>query len=264
MAFKPSAAQLNKLRKAVRSYNSAVSRLAKSGRFDVVPYKTSMAREREFVSSAQDLNLRVKQLRRILTTEKADAQKAVEFHGEVMPAYMRDEIRNIVKSTNERRKAIRSELFPDFDEMTRPQQAAALSNRNLMDLEESDYVTQGGFESLLDEEYPNIPKKAEVYISVWEDFGGSSEVSQMIREMAEQDPEGFERLMESPDIEKEIEYVYGEVGAGSGAGYVGKSGYTYKRQSGFRGNQINRYKNAREYWEEQYMDFKNREGYFHD
>lgn len=262
MAFTPNAAQLKALRKAVTSYNSAITRMQKSGKYDVRPLKTSMAREKEFITSKQDLNLRVKQLRRILTTENKGAQDPVEFHGSTMPRYMKDEIRNVVRLANERRKALRSELIPWFEDYTPVQKANVLSNRNLAELHEEDYTTGEDFEDLLEEQYPNIPAKAEIYIDVWEDFGGSSEVSEMIREMAEEDPDGFQRLMESDDIEKEIEYVYGDVGAGSGASFTGKSGFQYKRQSGFRGNQINRYRNAEAYWEEQYQDFQNREGYF--
>lgn len=250
MAFIPNAAQLSALRKAVKAYNSAVGRMARSGKFTVVPFKTSMTREKEFISSAQDLKLRVAQLRRVLTTEKKGAQNPVNFHGEVMPAYMRDEIKNIVKSSNERRKAIRSELFPNFDELTPVQQASVVSNKNLSPLDEADYSTAQDFEDLLDEEYPNMPKKAEIYIDVWLENNGDSETADLIREMANENPEGFQRLMEGPDIEKEIEYIY-------------PNEFKAKRRgSAFKEPMINRYEKARAYWHEQYENFKENRGYF--
>ena len=250
MAFIPNAVQLSKLRKAVRSYNSAIGRLSASGKFTSVPFKTSMAREKEFISSAQDLNLRVKQLRRILTTEKKGTQDPVEFHGEVMPKYMRDEIKNIIKSSNERRKAIRSELFPDFDELTPIQQAPLLSNKNLMPLDEADYSTPQDYEDLLEEEYPNIPFKAELYIDTWLSNKGDPEIARIIREIATENPDGFKKLMESPDIEKDVEYVYPDEQTAK------------TRGSAYKEPMINRYNKAAAYWRQQYSDYKAGKGYF--
>lgn len=254
MAFELNAQQLAALRKAVKSYNSAIDRMAKSGKYDVIPTKTNMFREKEFISDKTDFNLRVKQLRRILTTEKKGAQDAVDFHGYVMPRYMRDEIKNIVRSSNERRKAIRSELFPNFDELTPLQKANVTSNKNLMPLDEADYSTPEDFDDLLQEEYPNIPMKAEIYIDEWNKNRGNPEVPKLIREIAQGDPFGFQRLMEGPDIEKEIEYIYSDD--------LTASGQNKSRGSAFKEPMINRYAKAEAYWREQYEDYKAHRGYF--
>jgi hypothetical protein len=228
--------------------------MAKSGKYDVIPSKTNMFREKEFISDKTDFNLRVKQLRHILTTEKKGAQDAVEFHGYVMPRYMKDEIRNIVRSSNERRKAIRSELFPNFDELTPLQKANVTSNKNLTPLDESNYSTAEDFDDLLQEEYPNLPIKAEIYIDVWNENNGSPEIPELIREMAQEDPYGFLKLMEGPENEKEIEYIYPDS--------VTASKQSKRRGSGFFEPMINRYQKAEAFWREQYEKFKKHEGYF--
>lgn len=261
MAYTPSSSDLAKLRKAVKAYNAAVDRLYNTGNFDYVPLKTNMFQEREFINSKSELNTRIKQLRRILTTEKPDAQTPVIVNGASVPKYMVDEAESIARDINSTRRALRDSLYPEWEEMSPQQKAVALSNRNLSDIDPEDYYTDYDLQDLVDEQYQSVMKKADVYISVWEDFNGASDIPDKIREMAENDPDGFKILMESPDIEKEIEYVYGDVGAG-GSKYTGKSGFKYKRPSAFRGSMINRYSSAETYWREQYSDFLARRGYF--
>ena len=267
MSYTPTAKTLMKLRKAIKSYNSAIDRMAKSGKFDYLPLKTNIVQELEFIENSKQMNTRIKQLRRILTTEKNDAQDIVRVWnvntGEVgfAPKYLQDEIKYITRDINSTRKALRESLYPEWDTFSPQQQAAALSNRNLVELDPEDYIDGMDLKDLLDEQYSSVMKKADVYISVWQDFNGNPEIPGMIREMAENDPDGFKRLMESADIEKEIEYVYGDVGAG-GTTYTGRSGYKYNRVSAFRGSMINRYSSAEEYWIEQYNDYQTKQGYF--
>jgi len=103
---------------------------------------------------------------------------------------------------------------------------------------------------LLQEEYPNLPVKAEIYIDVWNENNGSPEIPELIREIAQEDPFGFQRLMESPDLEKEIEYIYSDEFSGK------------RRGSAFKEPMINRYGKAEAYWREQYEDYKAHRGYF--
>lgn len=267
MAYTPTAKTIQKLKAAIKSYNSAISRMAQSSNYSYLPLKTNIVVELEHIYSSKDMRTRIKQLRRILTTVNKGAQKPVvigtdeEGYKITAPKYLVDEVKYIVRDINTERQALRQSLYPDWDIMSKPEQAIALSNRNLTPLREEDYITGEDLNELVSEQYAGVMKKAEVYISVWEDFNGDPRIPDMIREMAEGDPDGFRVLMESPDVEKEIEYVYGDVGAG-GSVYTGKSKFEYKRASAFRGSQINRYSSAVEYWEEQYQDYHNRTGYF--
>lgn len=261
MPYTPTAKTLMKLRKAIKSYNSAINRLAASGKYDFVPLKTNMVQEMEFIENSKQMNTRINQLSRILTTNNKNAQNPVNLNGFIVPQYMRDEMSYIIRDENSSRQALRKDLYPEWDSLSPQQQAAALSNRNLVELDPEDYTDGSDLQDLLNEQYSGVMKKADVYISVWQDFNGNTEIPGMIREMAENDPDGFKRLMESADIEKEIEYVYGDVGAG-GTTYTGRSGYKYNRVSAFRGSMINRYSSAEEYWIEQYNNYQTKQGYF--
>ena len=267
MPYTPTAKTIQKLKSAIKSYNAAISRMEQSGNYSEVPLKTNIVQEMEFINSSDDMRTRIAQLNRIKTTVNKNAQKPVIVgtyeNGSpiTVPKYMVDEANYIANDINSTRRALRESLYPDWESMAPQHQAVALSNRNLMELDPEDYYTGEGLQDLTDERYQSVMKKADIYISVWEDFNGDPRIPAMMREMAEGDPDGFKVLMESPDLEKEIEYVYGDVGAG-GSTYRGKSGFKYKRVSAFRGSQMNRYSSAVEYWEEQYSDFQNRTGYF--
>lgn len=244
MAFVFNPAQLLRLRKAVYSYNAAVKRMAASGKYDVVPNPTTMARERELISNARDLSTRIKQLRRVLTTVKKGSQNVVTFKGIKMPKYMKDEIRNIVRDLNKERKQLREELFPDWDELSPRQRATAQSDRNLNDLHEEDYTTAEDFDDLNDEKYPNMPRQAEIYIDTWLNNGENPEIPKLIREMA-QCEYGFKLLMESPDIEKEVRYIYPD-----------DKNTPYKEPYSIRISK------ATQYWLDMYADYNAHTGYF--
>jgi len=253
MAFILNPAQLLRLRKAVRAYNAAVDRMVASGKYDVVPNKTNMVQEKEFISSARDLSTRVRQLRRILTTERKDAQTPVRFKGVVMPQYMKREIRNTVRDQNAERRGIRETLVPNYDELSPQRRATLLSNRDLQDLHEEDYIDPESFDELLSEKYPNIAKRTDIYIDQWLNVNGSEEVADMIREMSTC-VEGFKILMQSPDIEKEIDYIY--------EGAAPSSSSKARRASAFKEPQTERISKADSYWRERYNDYLNHTGYF--
>lgn len=258
MAFVPNAKQLAKLRAAVKAYNAAVRRLDASGRFDVVPNTTSTAQERDRISSARELSTRVRQLRRILTTERSDAQDTVTYKGVTMPKYMKREARNIVRDRNAERREIREKLYPNWEQMSPMQRATAQSSRDIHELHEEDYTDAESFDSLIDEEYPNLPKKAEAYISVWEANGENPAIPALIREMATCEF-GFKVLMNSPDIEKEVEYIYMD---SHDAEFVSYKKRGNRRASAFKEPYRERISKATQYWYDRYDEYLRREGYF--
>lgn len=125
------------MRKAVRSYNAAVDRMARSGKYDTVPERTTMREEQAFVNDmgrgARGLNQRIAQLRRILTTVRKDAQDVVTMSdGRTAPKWLKREIGYANRARNRDRAQRLSRLYPDFDRLSRPQQAQRLADANLM------------------------------------------------------------------------------------------------------------------------------------
>lgn len=254
----PNTKQLNTLINAVNAYNEVRDAMEQSGQYDVVPNRTSVERELDtYISDKRSFNDRVKQLKRI--TNK-DAAKPVVRYGIVVPKYFRDEVKNAVRQSDTRRAATRLELFPNWGEMTSVEKAEALSNKNLEPLFEEDYYSAEMFDYLMEDIFPNMDKKSQGYINVWLDNGGDEYTASHILEMANENPEGFRRLMESPDIEKDIEYIYPTEGDFTG----NVSGYKYKRGSAYKDDYTLRMNKASAYWEDQYEDFLNHRGYFHD
>ena len=97
---------------------------------------------------------------------------------------------------------------------------------------------------------------------MWLDNNGSQRVADMILEMSEC-RYGFSLLMESPDIEKEIDYVY-EGSETFNSNWNNRKGKHRKqtRASSFKEPYEDRIGKAEKYWEEQYQDYLNRTGYF--
>lgn len=254
------AKQLTNLVRRVNAYNRVVNSWADSGIYSSTPLETSVTQEMEYISDNRSYNERMAQLGRALPSKNRHAADPVFFKGLIVPQYMRNETRNIVRQENRQRANYRASLFPLWDYMKPSEQAAAISNKNLQDLDEEDYIGSGtDYDDLISVHYMNMPKKAEIYIDVWIDNGGDEDIPEIIRYLADNDPDGFRKLMESPDIEKDIEYIYPD-GLG---GYTGAhTGWNYKRGSAYKTEQQVRFDKAAWYWREQYMDYQNREGYF--
>ena len=247
----------NRLKKAIRSYNYYRDKMAKSGKFDYVPERTSLTKEREFISDMTDLEERLAILERI---SKEGADDPVEHFGYTIPRYMKNELRNALRQSNDRRAEFRLSFYPDWELMVTPQQYEAFSNRNLEDLIEKDFITSEDFEQLMEDVFPNMPKKTAAYIEVWLDMTNDEETAAMIMEMAENNPKGFRKLMESPDQQKEIEYIYPDE---FNIKKTGRSGFRYNRASADKAVGFNeRIRNAKDYWSNRYNDYLNDRGYF--
>lgn len=256
------AAQLLELRKAIKSYNSVIGRWQSSGKYELIPNKTTIAQELDYITSNRTFRERVNQLKRASSRVKKDSGKVVMRKGYAVPKYMADEVRNMTRQKNQENARKRKRLIPDYELLKPVEKARILSNKNLTDFQEDDTFADGdpfAYDALLRETYPNMTKRAQVYIDVWLDMNGDPEVARMIMEMAERDPEGFDLLMESADLEKEIEYIYPD----TKQTFIGShSGYEYKRSSAWKGDQTTKMISATNYWIGQYEDFQNGKGYF--
>lgn len=239
-------AQERRLRTAVSKYNAAISRMEKSGKYDVLPNKTTIAREKNFIETRDELYQREKELGRILVKNKPDALDIVGMDGYTAPKYLADEIKYAIRSINERRRNQREQLltransFRDeipnnvvspLDEIT------MLSNKNLINLNEDNYFNGDDLDVLLDEMYPQTYKYAELYKEQWEQYNGDPMVSDVIDYMAENYPDELNLIFESGDDEVEINYIYSS------------------DKSSDKTPEVNRHKNIKDYWNEVYHQY---------
>lgn len=247
--------QLSKLSKAVRSYNTAITRMAKSGKYDSLPNYTDVESERAHIRTRQQLDTRVKQLGRILKKNNPSADKPVEVNGLTVPQYLKKEIQNTARTVNDERRKYRETLFGDFEGMSEIRKATLMANKNLADVHEEDYVTGDDFDDLLSELYPDLRDYIDKYINVWEDFGGDEEVIEIIERFGEENPEKFKEIIEGDYDETQIDYIYPS--KGSTGPRRNKHAYNYaNRGSANLTPQVNRYDNVVRFWkrmEEEYL-----------
>lgn len=257
MGWSLSAKEAMLLKRRINAYNRVVQGWQESGIYSSTPLTTTFERELNYVTTKRRYNERMAQLGRALSSNKK-ASNPVVFHGLVVPEYMRNEVRNISRAKNQQFAEMRKTYFPQWDILSPQRKLAEMSNHNYYDIDERDYIeTPTHYEELIEIEYPDMPKAAEIYISMWEDFKGDSDIPDIIRFLAAKDPQGFYNLMESPDKEKDINYIYPSFQET----YYGKH-YTYKNQSADRTPHADRLEYAAEYWRQQLQDYYNREGYW--
>ena len=258
MAWVISAKEITAAKRRINAYNKAVKKMWDSGLYAVAPLPTTFEQEMKYMTSKRRYNERMAQLGRALPSINRHAADVVTYHGFEVPRYMRDEVKNIVKSKSSEYKEMRKQFIPAWEHLSPQRRLAEQANKNYGDMYEEDYIdSPESYQELLDIEYPDVPVVAERYIEVWEDMNGDPNIPNIIRELAMKDPDGFMLLMESPDVEKDIEYIYP-----SSADIISGSHYTYKRQSAYKSPHQNRMAFATDYWYEQMNDFYNREGYF--
>ena len=256
--YKVTGKERRRLRNAWNKASKTYHEWLESGQYQVVPIARSFEEELSMITTKREYNRRLKELQGV---SKKGADKAVKFHDIVMPQYMRTQIRNTARMLNSKIKEWRSADYYNLDEMSAPQKAAAMANNDLDYIYEEDYVESAeDFNSLIELEYPNMPEKAEVYISVWEDMNGDEDIPEIIRFLVHNDPEGFEDLARDPfNEEYSIEYIYPEVMESFRGN---KSGFNYKRSTANKTAFQTRMENAADFWRNQYMEYQEAKGYW--
>lgn len=210
-------AQERRLREAVSKYNAAITRMEKSGNYDVLPNKTSVAREKNLIETRDELYQREKELGRILVKNKPDALDFVDMDGYIAPKYLADEIKYATRTINTRRKeqreqllnranSFRSEMYNE--PLSSIEEITMLSNKNLVELHEDYYVDGDDLDDLWEEMYPKTYQYAEKYKEAWMEYNGNSFVLDVIDYMAENYPDELALIFESGDDEVEINYIY--------------------------------------------------------
>lgn len=204
--------QEKKLAQAVRSYNAAVTRMEKSGKYIAVPNRTSVQREHSLIETGEELDQRVRELGRILKKNNPKADEPVDVGSEgmefIVPKYLNDEIKLAARTINERRKKIRLSLFTDAAEISKATEVARLSNKNLRDINEDNYVDGDDLDVLWEEAYPKTYQYAEQYKAAWLEYNGDESVIEYIDWFAENEPDKLHEIFSSGDDEVEINYIY--------------------------------------------------------
>lgn len=208
------AAQQQRLRKAVSSYNAAVTRMEKSGKYMAVPNRTTVEREMRLVETRDELRQRITELGRILVKNNPEAGQPVNIGSDefpmIVPKYLKDEINLAVRSINERRKRYRMELFGDAADVSAAMEAQRVANKNLRDLNGEYYQDGDDLDDLWEELYPKTSLLADNYKDAWMEYNGDEFVVDVIDWMAANYPDELHMIFESGDDEVDINYIYPE------------------------------------------------------
>lgn len=199
--------QQKRLKDAVRKYNAAITRMKNSGKYDVVPNYVSYENEKKGIHTRYELYQREKELNRILLKNNSKAQDVVTVNDVTMPRYLKDEIRYSKQAINRRRENLIHRLYPDFDEMSRPEQGSVLANKNLNKVK-GNYFTPEDLDLLKSQQYINYDYQMDIYISEWENLSDNRDVPRIINRFRHENPQAFYEIMEREDMETSLDYIY--------------------------------------------------------
>ena len=205
--IKWNANQRRRISDAVRKYNAAVTRMEKSGKYTAMPNKTSVAREMALIETRDELRQRERELGRILVKNNPKANDVEILGAEIVPQYLKQEMKYALRTVNERRKRQREQLFGD-DAMTAMEYATRVANKNLHPLDEENYTDGDDLDALWSEAYPRTYEYAERYKAAWSEYNGNAIVPEIIDAMAEDYPDELALIFESGADEIDINYIY--------------------------------------------------------
>lgn len=180
----------------------------------MLPNRVSVADEMRMITTRDQLRTRVGQLRRALKGVRPDSQDVVTLsNGLTTTRWMRDEVRRSHRMVSRRRDELRNELYPEWDKMTRAEQAAALSDKNIAPLApEEDYYTPEGLDDLTRERYLNDYVYMDQYLDAWAQWHswnpGYQGVVDIVRRLVREYPGFLHRVLEEDHDEATIEYLY--------------------------------------------------------
>lgn len=180
-----------------------------SGLYDEAPARVSFDELKDSIETRDQLYLVERQLRRI---NRGDALRPVEANGTTMPYYLKHEVDIATRSANRRRRKIRDELYPNWDDMSPQSKARAISNRNIADLH-ADYTAQG-LRDIWGERHWYDSRKLDLWLNVWRRYSseipGYSQTVAIIERFMKNRQTALYTILESDYDEKEPEYIYPE------------------------------------------------------
>lgn len=267
----PDSKTWKRLSEAVRKYNAAVTRMEKSGLYDVVPNRTTVEAEKAVLRNRDQVYARVKQLGRILKVNNPTADKPVEIKlaGDitaVVPDYLMKEVRYSRQAKTEEAKARRERLYSDFTEMSEVARATAMANKNIGPFADDGYDFDEDYNFYPEyDEPPTVYELVEMgredtalyadqYLAVWDEMGGNDELGEIINRFLEENPDALIDIFDSGDTRIDIEYIYPDKPS---SGRPSQRGYKYERLSAFLDPLAGRMNKVMEFWREmeaEYLD----------
>ena len=196
-----------KLHDEVMLANRRLTKMAESGRYDAIPsgytYEDLVSR----IHSVSDFNGIIRFLRMSDERYNKGGLTPVKWDGEWVPKYAVDLLEETGGQINKRRQKDTSILYENWEQMDTVEKMTRLANVGLANIHVEDYSVEELGE-LFNERYPNVLEKADIYIQTWQDWGGDPEVPDIIRKLAEENPDRFIRIMDSNYDQKEIYFIY--------------------------------------------------------
>lgn len=209
------------LTNAVRAYNRAVDRMTASGLYTDVPLRTTVGRERELLSDPSfdrhQLYNRVRDLRRATPSVNPRAVDPVNVvvNGteKVIPKYLDQMLKQTVRTVNQRRIELRRRVYPDWAKMSRVEQLTHMSGKNLDEIPTHTEQDMGRYlDDVLREKFLANSKYFDNYLTQWSEHSaghaGFSTVVSIIRDLADNNPDALNAILEADYDETKLEYIY--------------------------------------------------------
>lgn len=184
-----------------------------SGKYDVVPNKVNFSQEKARIMTRDQLYQREKELSRLLKKNKRDAQDVVEVDGVNLPKYLVQEFKNVKRANNKKREELRGTIAPDLVGMSKPEQATYYADKNIAptpDEVSNPYDYPDRLDEEITEKYFSDVLYFDNYLKALSDpvyQGIYSEVEEILTRLQDI-PRAIREIMESPDVEKNIDYLY--------------------------------------------------------
>lgn len=199
--------RIKNLHDKINLFNRRLTQEIKSNSYDYVPSGLVYEDVIERIHSIKDYNAIVRYLESNDPKKNKGALDVVFFQGKRVPRYVVELMGELGEGINDKRLRDTEILYEGFNSLSPVEKAARLANVGLNPITVENYGADK-LNVMFNERFPNVKEKAEIYIQVWEDWGGDPDVPRIIRKLAEEEPDRFVRIMDSNAMEKEIHFIY--------------------------------------------------------
>lgn len=179
----------------------------RSGLYDVAPARVDFEELKDTIETRDQLYLVERRLKRI---NRGDALRPVQANGKSVPYYLKHEVDIATRQENRRRRAVRDELYPNWESMSDEARQTAQANRNIKDVR-PDYSPEGLQEQWAQHAWYNR-SKMEKYLNAWDkynsDIEGYESTRKIIEDFMNTHQKALYTILESDYDEKEPEYIY--------------------------------------------------------
>lgn len=179
----------------------------RSGMYDVSPARVDFDELKDTIETRDQLYLVERRLKRI---NRADALRPVQVNGLNVPYYLKHEVDIATRQENRRRKKVRDELYPSWENMSEEARQTAQANRNIKPVR-PDYSAEGLQEQWAQHAWYNR-SKLEKYLNAFDKYNlghpGYESTRAIIEDFMGRRQGALNVILESDYDEKEPEYIY--------------------------------------------------------